>query len=54
MIPQEVHDLAQKRLELRGVREFEKADKIRLRLAKMGYEIQDAGDSYTITKQIAP
>ena len=49
-IPKQIMQIAQKRLCLRLDKEFYKADKIRLKLAKLGYEIEDKGNRFIIKK----
>lgn len=49
-IPNEIKELAQARNQYRQSHEFEKADEIRLTLAKKGYEVQDKDDSFIIKK----
>jgi len=49
-IPAHIGKLAQERWELKARREFEKADSIRLMLAKKGYKIQDREDGFNIKK----
>jgi cysteinyl-tRNA synthetase len=51
-IPASIIKQAKERWELRHNKEFEKADTIRLRLVKLGYEIQDRDDDYTIKKLV--
>ncbi|MBI2636845.1 MAG: cysteine--tRNA ligase [Parcubacteria group bacterium] len=49
-IPATIKKMAEERWEFRKVGAFGKADKIRLTLAKRGYEIQDQQQGYTIKK----
>jgi len=51
-IPRDIRDLAQKRWEHREAREFDKADEIRLKLAKEGYEIEDKEDDFVVKKLV--
>ena len=50
-IPKEIQELADKRWEHREAKEFNKADEIRLKLAKKGYEIEDKDDEFIIKRQ---
>jgi cysteinyl-tRNA synthetase len=49
-IPKEIKKLADERWEYRSAKEFDKADSIRLKLAKKGYEIEDKDNEFTIKK----
>ena len=49
-IPEEIKTLAEARLEARKNKDFKKADELRKKIEKMGYIIEDLGDSYKIKK----
>ena len=51
-IPQSISKLADERWELRKNKEFDKADKIRLTLAKKGYEVEDLEDDFIVKKLV--
>ena len=44
--------LAERRLEARKKRNFDQSDKLRIKIEKAGFKIEDKGDSYTIKKNI--
>ena len=50
LVPASIKKLGQERASLRKAEEFEKADKIRLRLAKLGYEIKDHGKGFEMQR----
>jgi len=49
-IPEEVEALAQERQKARQDKDFQKSDKLRDRLAEMGYEVKDLGDNFKINR----
>lgn len=44
--------LAERRLEARKKRDFDASDRLRIKIEKAGFKIEDKGDSYTIKKQL--
>ena len=50
LVPASIKKLGQERASLRKAEQFEKADSIRLMLAKKGYKIQDREDGFNIKK----
>jgi len=51
-IPVNIIKLAEERLKARGVRNFDMSDKLRIRIEKAGYKIEDKGPTYIIKKQL--
>lgn len=49
-VPVNIIKLADQRLQARRVRNFDMSDKIRMKIEKAGYKIEDLGDSYKIKK----
>ena len=49
-IPKEIKKLAHERWELKSAKEFDKADEIRLKLAKKGYKIEDKESDFVIKR----
>jgi cysteinyl-tRNA synthetase len=49
-VPVNILKLADRRLEARKVRNFDMSDKLRMKIEKAGYKIEDLGDSYKIKK----
>ena len=49
-IPQDVKKLADTRLEARKNKDFQKADDLRKEIEKMGYIVEDSGESYKLKK----
>jgi cysteinyl-tRNA synthetase len=50
-IPEEVKKIAETRLEARKNKDFQKSDELRKEIEKLGYLIEDMGDSYKIKKK---
>jgi cysteinyl-tRNA synthetase len=50
-IPQEIKDLADKRLKARLTKDWTTSDKIRTQITKKGYSIDDTADSYLLKKK---
>jgi len=50
-IPQEITDLAEKRLKLKKEEKFEEADKAREEIEKKGYEMSDTEEGYILRKK---
>jgi len=50
-IPKDVKKLADERLEARKGKDFQKADDLRKEIEKMGYIVEDLGDSYKLKKK---
>jgi cysteinyl-tRNA synthetase len=50
IIPVNIIKLADKRLEAKKIRNFDMSDKLRMRIEKAGYKIEDKGNTYTIKK----
>ena len=50
-IPEEMKKLAEERSEARKNKDFQKSDELRKEIEKMGYLIEDLGDSYKIKKK---
>ena len=44
--------LAERRLKARKKRDFDASDRLRIKIEKAGFKIEDKGDSYTIKKQL--
>jgi cysteinyl-tRNA synthetase len=51
IIPQEIIELAEKRLDAKKMKKFDEADNLRLKIIEAGYSIKDTKDGYTIVKQ---
>ena len=49
-IPVNIIKLAEKRLEARKTRNFDMSDKLRIKIEKAGYKIEDKNDTYTIKR----
>jgi cysteinyl-tRNA synthetase len=49
-VPVNILKLADRRLEARRIRNFDMSDKLRMKIEKAGYKIEDLGDSYKIKK----
>ncbi|MFA6081633.1 MAG: cysteine--tRNA ligase [Patescibacteria group bacterium] len=49
-IPVNIIKLAEERLKARSARNFDMSDKLRVRIEKAGYKIEDKGEAYTIKK----
>ncbi|OGK17263.1 cysteine--tRNA ligase [Candidatus Roizmanbacteria bacterium RIFCSPHIGHO2_02_FULL_40_13b] len=50
-IPEEIVELAKKRLEARNEKEFEKSDELKKEILEKGYSIEDTSDSFIIKKK---
>ena len=50
-IPQEIVELAEKRLTARKNKDFATSDKLRDEISKLGYEIKDSKEGYTLSKR---
>jgi len=50
-IPEEIKTIAEDRLMARNTKDFQKSDELRKEIEKMGYTIEDLGDSYKIRKK---
>lgn len=50
-IPTDIQELADKRQVLRGEKKFDEADQVRQEIEKLGYEVEDHGDNYSIMKK---
>ena len=50
VIPQNIIDLAEKRLKAKELKDFELADTIRKEISEAGYSIEDTGDAYHLLK----
>jgi cysteinyl-tRNA synthetase len=50
-IPQEITDLAQKRLEARNQKNFTESDTLRKQIEEKGYVIEDVGSSFKIKQK---
>jgi len=51
-VPVNILKLADRRLEARKIRNFDMSDKLRMKIEKAGYKIEDKGETYTIKKQL--
>ena len=51
VIPQEIVELAEKRLVARKNKDFATSDKLRDEISNLGYEIKDSKEGYTLTKR---
>jgi cysteinyl-tRNA synthetase len=49
-IPKEIHELIEKREKVRKNKKYEEADKIRNKIRKMGYDLQDTKDGVKVRK----
>ena len=49
-VPVNIIKLAEKRLEARKTRNFDMSDKLRIKIEKAGYKIEDKNDTYTIKR----
>jgi cysteinyl-tRNA synthetase len=49
-IPEEIKNLAQKRIDARNNKDFSTADLIRDQIIEKGYSVEDASDSYILRK----
>jgi cysteinyl-tRNA synthetase len=50
-IPREILELVELRLQMKKQKEYQQADEIRQKVTELGYRINDAGDSSTVSKQ---
>ncbi|MFH0929812.1 MAG: cysteine--tRNA ligase [Candidatus Moraniibacteriota bacterium] len=50
-IPEDIKKLADERLEARKNKDFRKSDELRKEIEKMGYSVEDLGDSYKLKKK---
>lgn len=51
MVPEEVIDLAKRRVALKAQSNYAEADTLRKRILELGYTVIDASDGYTLVKQ---
>ena len=49
-VPVNIIKLAERRLEARKIRNFDASDKLRMKIEKAGYKMEDLGDRYKIRK----
>lgn len=50
-VPREIMELVDLRLQMKKQKEYQQADEIRQKVTELGYRINDAGDSSTVSKQ---
>ena len=50
VIPRNIIELAEKRLQSRKNKEWDEADRLRSKVSELGYQIEDNNDGYSVSK----